>query len=244
MVIGIFICILMILQMKGADINSQHIKANPSDFNIGWDSSLGNSKTAFGVAYKIFGTGDIFPILIGIFISIFVSNEFSLGTIKNILSIGYKKSSFYLSKLITVSVASVAIMFSMIVVSCVIFGIGDSVGLSDILNFARMLLVQSLLHIAFASLFLMVAIIIRNNSGVMATNICLVLSASVIFVMLSTHFEFGKTLRSLWLAPNVVAMTDTNPLTYIVTRAIIVGFFYLIVSSSLGMFIFKRQDVK
>ena len=89
------------------------------------------------------------PLFQAIFITMLITSEYSTGTIKDSVSLGFSRRKIYMSKLITVSVGSILMMlvaiFFTIITSIFVFGIYGSFSMYDLLLLLRMLLIQVLL---------------------------------------------------------------------------------------------------
>jgi ABC-2 type transport system permease protein len=136
--------------------SSSHIKEQLSPSTFHWIYMLFKER-AF-LPYFI-------PLLQAIFITMLITSEYSAGTIKDSVSLGFRRRKIYMSKLITVSVGSILMMlvaiFATVITSFFVFGIYGSFSMYDFLLIIRIFLIQGLLYTAYASLFLMIAFLIK-----------------------------------------------------------------------------------
>lgn len=214
--------------------SSAHIKEQLSPSTFHWTYMLFNEK-AF-LPYFI-------PLFQAIFITMLITSEYSTGTIKDSVSLGFSRMQIYISKLITLSVGTILMMivaiFTTAITSIFVFGVYGSFTLFDMLLLFRMLLIQVLLYTAYASVFLMISFLIKNIGGTMAFNIffCLILGS---LSSLVGNSYLGRILLLMNFSPTAVP----HPRTVDIRIAIIVGLAYLIIFSGIGGLTFKKQDIK
>lgn len=195
------------------------------------------------------------PLFFIILISIFISSEFSHGTIKNILTVGNSRISVYFSKLIT-SISAV-IMYSLIcaVVSCIIgtafWGFGEDITRSEYLNLLRMMGLYYLAELARISLFVMLGFLLRNTGATIAINLLLTVAVTITDIIVSLinklinnipsvdNFDLRKYLPSTYCS-NFSSLSI--PKETLVT-GLIVCVSSIVLFSTLGWFIFKKRDI-
>ena len=199
---------------------------------------------ALDFGHVIFTGADV-HLLMAIFISIFVTAEFVHGTMKNTISKGYSRTLVYLSKIITSTVASYFIMLVMFIVSVatymVIYGELGSLSGKEIL----IIFIELLLHTALASVFVLIAMVVRNNGGTIAINIiCITLIFPQIFNLLDAIFDLKINFRDYSLVNNITMYYGFIPLKDDIIRSVIVGVVYLVFVTLLGIIVFKKKDVK
>ena len=197
------------------------------------------------LAFRVAGKGDFLPLIIAVFVCIYATNEFSYGTIKNILAVGNKKTSFYFSKLITVSLSTVIIVLSIAFASMVAgsFFFRLSSEISNVAQLLQTLALQLLLHIAYAAIFFMIAALIKNTGISIAVSVGALIFLRLIFAAADWIFKTGSSIQSFFLAVNITDLTVPSPTINLIARALLVGSVYVIVPTVVGSLIFSRQDV-
>jgi ABC-2 type transport system permease protein len=214
--------------------SSAHIKEQLSPSTFHWIYMLFKEK-AF-LPYSI-------PVFQAIFITMFITNEYSTGTIKDSVSLGFSRRKIYMSKLITVSVGSILIMlaaiFLTVITSIFVFGIYGYFSMYDFLLFIRMFLIQSLLYTAYGSVFLMIAFLIKNIGGTMAFSIFFSLILGSLGSLVGNSY-FGRILLLMNFSPTAVP----HPQSVDISIAIAAALSYLILCSGIGGFTFIKQDIK
>lgn len=205
------------------------------------------SPSTFHWIYMLFQEKAFLPYFIPVFQSIFITmlitNEYSTGTIKDSVSLGFSRIKIYISKLIIVSIGSILMMlvaiFITIITSIFVFGIYGSFLMYDLLLLVRMLLIQGVLYTAYGSIFLMIAFLIKNIGGTLAFSIFFSLTVGSLGSIVGNGY-FGRILLLMNFPPTAVPL----PQTVNIKIAIAVALFYLILCSGIGGYTFKKQDIK
>ena len=108
------------------------------------------------------------PVFQAMFITMLITNEYSTGTIKDSVSLGFSRMKIYISKLITVSVGTILMLlisiFFIVITSIIVFGIYGSFSMYDFILLIRMFLIQVFLYTAYGSVFLMIAFLTGDIS--------------------------------------------------------------------------------
>jgi ABC-2 type transport system permease protein len=204
-----------------------------------------------GITYglKMFSGGDV-HLFMAIFIAIFITGEYTHGTMKNVVSKGFPKHQIYLSKIITMTAATFIMIFLMFLfgtASAAIvtgkFGTFTGTYVSQILI---MVAIELLLHVALTAVFVLVANTIRNNGGVIAINIIGVMSiAPLMYQAAELIFRNKIKFTQFGLRNNIALFYQSiAPAGEDVLRAILVGLVFFAVTTAIGIFAFKKMDVK
>lgn len=233
-----FICLLMSVLLVAYIIidfsSSAHIKEQLSPSTFHWIYMLFNEK-AF-LPYFI-------PLFQAIFITMLITNEYSTGTVKDSVSLGFSRIKIYISKLITVSVGSILMMIVAILTTAItsifVFGIYGYFSMYDLLLIARMFLIQVLLYTAYGSLFLMIAFLIKNIGGTMVFSIFFSLMIGSLGSVVGDGY-LGRILLLMNFSPTAVP----HPQVLDISIAIAVALSYLIFCTGVGGLTFNKQDIK
>lgn len=204
-----------------------------------------------GISYGISSLSDgTIQILLAIVISIFITAEFSYGTMKNIVSKGYQRPKIYLSKLITMVIMTlimliVGFLSGTIAVTIITGKLGTFTG-TYLWEVMRVVGIETLLHIALASVFAMIAMVIRNNGGSIAGSIIGVsLFGTLIYQLLELIFKNKVKFSQYSLQYNIgLYRLDIAPPMDDIIRSIIVGIAFLVLSTVIGIIAFKNTDIK
>ena len=197
---------------------------------------------------EAFSGGDA-TIFIAILTAVFVTSEFVHGTMKNAVSKGFSKIQIYLSKVITMTVATFILIFCMFVFgtisgTMVSGNFGDSSS-TFVWQALRMVGIELLLQTALTSLFVMIAMVVRNNGGTIAINFIAVISfGPMIYVLLDYIFKPENSLSNYGLQNNIFSFSNALAKSGDeILRSILVGVAYLVVTTFIGMSAFKKSDI-
>ncbi len=185
-----------------------------------------------------------------IVVSLFVACEFGFGTIKNTASRGFGRCEIYGSKLFLSCFISVVyfILYSGVsaLLGTILWGFGpvDSSYWSQLLGTFGL---ELLLNLAYTSVFVFIASLIRQTGGTIAINICLMSFAPMMVqigqmllnYLLKTEWNFSQFL----ISSNITAVSSGLS-QEVCLRALLVGVVYFAVSTAAGMWIFQKRDIK
>jgi hypothetical protein len=199
-----------------------------------------------GITYGItsFASSNV-QLILSIIIAIFVTSEFTYGTMKNVVSKGFSKVQIYFSKLITMIAATLIIIFATVLTGTVCAAIitGKLGAVSP--EVLKIIGIETLLNTARASLFVLVAFLVRNLGGAIAINIIGVISIEPMIFMLLQYLAKNKIKFSDFsLSFNISCYFGSTVQTEDYIRSLIVGVVFLAVSIIAGIFAFQKADVK
>ncbi len=202
-------------------------------------------------AVEITGHAFSMPILTmvaAVFTSIFVSGEFTHGTMKNYVSKGFHRAKLFGAKLLVCAVAGtlmMAVFVPVILLSGTIFLGFDPHGVFSLSAFIGMLLTVWLLMMAYAAVFTAIGMTLRSNGASIGVNICLV---SIFQTLLSAaDFIFkriGFQLSTGWIDANLSAVATWTPASGALLTGALVGCVWLLLGIIGGTGMFCRQDIK
>ncbi len=189
--------------------------------------------------------GNLIPILIGIVISLFICMDISSGAIKN--AHGFRRSEFYFATLIVTCVLSVIMtliyMLSSFVAGSIAWGTG-TINKDVILNILKLVGIQNLLIVGCASLFVMVAFLIRNSGGTIAVNLGSLIIVSLILTLISPLFEKDFLIDQYWIGDAISFVAKLNITNDDIIRSLIVAGCYIVIPTVIGLFTFQKRDIK
>lgn len=196
-----------------------------------------------------FFTGNT-TLIIAVLISLFVGSEFNYGTIKNIASKNYSRTKIYLSKMITG--IAVAVCFTLLfaltafLIASALWGFGETSPGFVADTFVSVGL-ELLLTSAYVSVFVMFSMLIRQNGGSLAANICFLefISLAVMLgeVVIKKLLDKTVILSDYLLDTNMNAIAAGLDKT-VVTRSLCVGIFFFGAALIIGMYDFRRRDIR
>lgn len=186
-------------------------------------------------------------LIVGVFIAIFVTSEFTYGTMKNTLSRGADRVKVFFSKVTVCGTAAVIMqvlfLSGLLVAGSIVWGF-DPHGISTIGSLLRVLLLQLLVILAYTTLFTFISTAIRSNGGSIATNILCATMISTFFSALNMLFGYKIVVNDYWIGGVVSKLATFAPASGDVLHGILVVFAWSIASLLVGIILFKKQDVK
>ncbi len=189
-------------------------------------------------------------LLMAVLISLFVGSEFNNGTVKIIASRNYSRLKIYLSKLLVGILASV--LFTLVFVlaatltATALWGFGDVSG-SFVPQLLQRGVLELLLGASYVSIFVMFSILIRQNGGSLAANICFLEFTSLVVTlgeMLIHHFLDRSVTLSDYLPDMCMTALTQNPDMSTLLRSALVGICFLLVPALVGAGSFRKRDIK
>ena len=186
-------------------------------------------------------------LLIGIFIAVFITSEFTYGTVKNTLSRGVERSKIFLSKFLVCSAAALLmqiLFILMLVISGSIVWGYDTHSISSFSGVIRVVLTQLLAILSFTALFTFISTAIRAYGGAIAIIILYTTVISTVLTAFSLIFGFRESTRDYWLGGVIYKLAAVTPLPGDVSHGITVVLIWGILSLVIGIILFKKMDVK
>lgn len=240
-VFGIFIVAAFHVEMQ-VDLAIQ----NPMDHD--YVTALENSQNASAMwALAQFLPMNFNALIVGVFISVFVTSEFIYGTIKNTLSRGAGRMKVFLSKFIVCGAAAVVMQLlfisALLAASSAVWGF-DPHGVSTFGKLFGVILSQLLVILGFTALFTFISTALRSSGASIAANIMCATMISTLFSAFSLLFGAKIALNDYWIGGVVAKLAAVTPAPGDVTHGLIVTVAWGIASIAVGTTLFKKLDVK
>jgi len=243
------LCVLFGIMMVVAiqsDIRMEMRSENPNDRE--YMQALEMSKHTSAVwALEQFLPTNFNALIVGIFIAVFITSEFSYGTIKNTLSRGADRTKVFCSKFFVCGVAAVImqILFiaSMLTAGSIVWGY-DPNGLSTPGGLISVILTQILVIIGFAALFSFISTTIRANGGAIALNILCATVISTLFSALGMILGIKVPINDYWIGGVVSKLASVAPVSGDVLHGVLVVLAWGVASMIAGTALFRKMDVK
>lgn len=229
-----YICTIVTLAVAWISLLLAKAAANNPDFGIGQLSGKGILLTAINSSN--------FTMISGIFLALFVCNDYGETTIKNIYTRGFSKSAVYFSKWI-VAVCATAIMFAVTLTFTYFAGNAMFDGEAEAGNYAGFLTGQFLCCLACSAFVFAVSLSVKKVGVSIALAI---LGPSIIGMVVSLVDAFLK-LESLKIADYwfdgfigelCTFATDGARLTVCVVLSVV----YAVIFTAVGYWINKKQE--
>ena len=184
-----------------------------------------------------------YTLIICIFASLFICDDYSQQTIKIIYARGYAKKSVYFAKLLSLWTAATVMYATVLLVGflfgTVFFGVGEVGNF----KFLALIGVQYIILLSCVSLYFTIASLFRKKGA--AISICIV-GPIVLNIMLSIADAFREAenflLTDYWVE---TLLTDASDLTVSTKRLLIclaIAVIYMVVLLALGLFFNQKRD--
>ena len=211
-----------------------------------------NGVKAMTYAMMFMSSSNLLSLFCTIFLAIFIPNEFSFGTVKNILSSGQSRVSTYLSKLLialfVVFTYTTLCSIISLVVGSIFWGVGD-VSRNEYLDIFRMIGLNIVVEFAMQCIFTMICFLVKRNGMSIATNlIILMCTGRVIAPFINglvekfiriTNFDFNK----YWPQTYAYMFSLLNIQSEDIIMGLTVCGVAILVSSLVGILIFTNSDI-
>lgn len=198
--------------------------------------------------FSFAANGTLFAAIV---VGIFVACEFGFGTIKNSASRGFSRTKIYLSKMTVSFVLSTVLVLTYSIVNAItgtiVWGFGE-VGPDYWSMLLKVAGLEILLNLAFTSVFVTIATLVRQTGAAIAINICIMQFSTFLVQMgellLDKVFHVQVTVSNYLISTNI-SQIATQPLTNeLAVRGLIVGVAYLAISIAVGLWAFNKRDIK
>ena len=209
-------------------LNEMAKKAEESDVLLG--------VTAFD-SFMGYVVGGNLGLLLAITISIYFGAEASDGTIKNIISKGYTRGEFFVSKVIGVVLMTLVFIITGLIFNylmCLIMSI--DLGTFDLAKFGCV----SLCVIAEAVMFSSLSFIIFKTGANIVANICIPMLFPLALTLMDVLLKWDVAISNFWIENTFRLFTDSSKFLFMV----IVSICYIVVFSVLGITLTKRKEIK
>lgn len=188
-------------------------------------------------------------LVVSAFISFFIGEEFQNGTIRNALSLGRSRTHFYLSKWVTAAILALVGIILMTIIGMIsfsaVFGFGEVAKINDYFWFAvKSFGTLYILILANISIFIMISFLAKNSSiGLVWSFIYTIGTGFGAGIFQHTdHFKYVTN----WFTETFLFYYDfVNP-AHIAKypQMVLVSLITIVISSIVGILLFKRTDIK
>ena len=175
--------------------------------------------------------------------------EFTAGTAKNSITCGTSRVEFYFAKLILseslgVILYVLCILFS-ILLGTALHGFGAALDATYVLKLLRPLLAQTFMMIAVMCVGTGLSFIFKKGVGFVGMYLSLFWIVPVVLVFIGAITEHYELSAQYSFLSNLtgLALIDTLP-TKDIVRAFCVGGVYMVGGTALGLFVFRKSEVK
>jgi ABC-2 type transport system permease protein len=209
----------------------------------GMDDAMSDVSSTVELLEQMLGL-HFLPTVFAFFVPLFVSSEFHNGTMKNYVSKGFNRVQIYVSKAVVCCVAILVMYIVNLVITCIagtiIWGF-DPEGAAAVSDVAAMCLGVGLLFLAYASVFFLISMGLRNVGASIAANFGVLVLFP--FLLMAVNYIVGDSiiLENYWIPGNISALAAIPPEN--ILRSVIVALCWLAGGTIIGIVLFTKQDI-
>lgn len=185
-------------------------------------------------------SGGNITLLLAIVISIYFGSSASDGTIKNIIAKGYKRSDFFIAKVMGAIIATLIFIITSIIFNyllCLIMGITiNSISLDHIIKIG----ITSLAIIAEIIMFSSLSFIIFKTSANIVANICIPMLLPLVLTIADILLKTKIKIADFWIENTNALVTNNSKFLFI----LLVSLCYILIFGILGVVLTKRKEIK
>lgn len=183
-------------------------------------------------------------LIAGIFTALFVCEDETSGTIKNIYAKGYSRGSVFISKYIASLVAVLIFTFGSMLIAYLFGKLTWPDVTTSINNLFLDIVGQVLLIIAYQSIFFAISSKLGKTGSSIAFNIVGPLLVSMVLTMADAFLKLEDfKLSSYWIDSLLTNLGQTTVTNQNITAAIVMGIIYSIVFVGVGFTLNKKKEI-
>ncbi|KRM69755.1 hypothetical protein FD06_GL000928 [Apilactobacillus ozensis DSM 23829 = JCM 17196] len=215
---------------------------------IGWASNKYHIMSGETYMTRLSGSIQIILIAMIVFASTIISNEFSSGTIKNLLSRQYSRMQVFISKLITILLMYIYLIvvtfISTFIGRMIFFNSGNIIWKQLGTNLGA----YSLFLLLIASAALLISNIAKSSGAAIGIGVAFIFAAQIISTLLQiliSHYNWLKWNPFNFInVNNQLTMNGMDKMTLLSNNQMIIGtILYSILFIFVAGFIFKKRNV-
>lgn len=232
-------------QLKSA--GSSNGKIQPGNIGMHIDSKDMFHPTGDEIFHAAFGSG-IIEIFLAVLIGAVVAKEYTSGTIKNSIAYGKKREYYYLSKIVSIFIGMIILLTIQVLVVTLGFSIISGwVGaftLTELFKMIGVFLAAVVVGMGTASLLILLSTLIKSSGATIGIGIGVFCILPMVVAFLYGKFSWFDKIYNCTVGYNWALATSVKASSGDVLKAAAVGLVTLIISTVLGIMVFKKQDIK
>ncbi|WP_068675063.1 ABC transporter permease [Oceanobacillus sp. Castelsardo] len=186
-------------------------------------------------------------LVISAFINFFIGEEFQNGTIRNTLSLGRSRTHYYLSKFVIAAFVSLVGVIGMTAIGMIsfsiVFGFGEVAEIGNYFNYAiKTFSTLYLLILANVSIYVMISFITKNSSFALVWSFLYTIATGFLPGMFLQTEHFKQVTN--WFTETFLFYSDFAKDIAQFPKMVLVSLVTIVLSSALGILLFKRTDIK
>ena len=180
------------------------------------------------------------------FISFFIGEEFQHGTIRNTLSLGRSRTHYYLSKLVVASLLSLVGVIGMTIIGMISFTIAFDFGDVEVTNYVSYAIKSFstlyLLILANVSIYVMISFLTKSSSISLVWGFLYTIATGFLPGMFQQTEHFKQI--TFWFTESFLFYSDFVNEVARFPEMVLVSVITIVLSSTVGILLFKRSDIK
>ncbi|HLS20620.1 MAG TPA: ABC transporter permease subunit [Bacillota bacterium] len=177
----------------------------------------------------------------------FIANEYTIGTMKNLVSAGYARWQVYLAKLIVFILSSLFI-FAVLLFACTLFGslffgIGEWPGDQSIVHISKTLVLIVLLIISIVSIVMIFSLVTTNSGVSLLTSLLFYFAFSSGLNMLSNQYKVAQSLTKYSVFERFSSVYDNALQMNSFIETGIIACLTMLIATIIGIVLFQRKDI-
>jgi ABC-2 type transport system permease protein len=188
---------------------------------------------------------NVYSMVIIVFCGLFISTEFTQGTIRNAICDGVPRVKMYVSKLIACAAMLALCMFvsvvSFIAGFTILYGFGDGAGFFR--DTAMVFAMQFLYHLTYAGIGCCLSFLIPNIALGVAAGIVMVILEGVL-VEICSAFDVLHRIAPLIPQYYVTRLNDNLYNSGFLVSGVLVSIVFVLITVVIGCMVFRQQDIK
>jgi ABC-2 type transport system permease protein len=226
----------MLFIANGATVEGEYF-TNADVFGFMPAGSLG--------AHAISTISNVYSMVIIVFCGLFISTEFTQGTIRNAICAGVSRVKMYISKLLACAAMLALCMFvsiiSFIAGFTILYGFGDGTGF--FMDTSMVFVMQFMYHLTYAGIGCLLSFLIPNIAFSVAAGIVIVILEGVL-VEICTAFDALHRIAPLIPQYYVTRLNDNLDNLGFLASGALVSIVFILITAVIGCMVFRRQDIK
>lgn len=237
---------LFIEELKKASSSETSPISSTASISFSMKSSDLFNPTAKEIFNSSFGNRTV-EIFLAILVGIMVASEYSSGTIKNKLAYGKRREQYYLAKIIAITVGMAIILAIMVSIatigSTILFGWGKAFDLNELAYILGIFGSVVVVGATIISLLTLIATLVKSNGATIGIGIVVFFLLPSIIPFLYGRYAWFDNVFEATPAYNWSVITSITSSSSDVLKSVAISLVTLVVTSILGIMVFKKQDI-
>jgi hypothetical protein len=199
---------------------------------------------ALGV-HALSAISNVYSMVIIVFCGLFISTEFTQGTIRNAVCAGVPRVKMYISKFLVCAAMLALCMFVSIIVFIagftILYGFGDGTGF--FMDTSMVFVTQFLYHLTYAGIGCCLSFLIPNIAFNVAAGIVIVILEGVL-VEICAAFDGLHGIVPLIPQYYVTRLNDNFDNSGFPASGALVSIVFILITAVIGCMAFSRRDIK